>query len=72
MNERLLARLLFGLGMLSVSLMLLFDFHWSTSGTLARVSFVGFTSAATMGVALDIKHRREEKRLQRGSGGGPV
>ena len=70
MNERLLARLLFGFGLLTVGLMNAFGFHWSTSTPLMRVGFVVAMSATVVGLALDVKHRRADKRLRAGLDGG--
>ena len=62
MNERLIARLLW-LGLLPVSLMPgWFGLHWSTSGPLLRVVFVVGVVATAVGLALDVKHRREDRR----------
>ena len=72
MNERSLATLLFSFGMLTMSLMYIFDFRWSNSGPGARSVFILAAIAAAVGVALDIKHRREDKRLQREQGSGAV
>lgn len=68
MNERLLARLLFGLGILSLSIGAgLFGYNWSTSSPLIRVGLVAATIATVGGFILDIKHRREDKQRDRNS-----
>ena len=63
MDERLAARLLFGLGLLPVSLMTgWFGWHWSTSGPILRAVFVVGVVATAAGLALDVKHRREDRQ----------
>ncbi len=72
MNERLVARLLIGLGLITMSLMRHLGSDWSSSSLLARAGFIIVTIATVVGLALDIRHRREVKRLARSSGGGAV
>ena len=67
MNERRLATLLFVCGMFVVSAFGFFDVRWSSSSPLLRAALVVAVIATAAGLALDVKHRREDKRLARGS-----
>ena len=72
MNDRSVATLLFGVGMLAQSLMYFLDFRWSSSGPLVRSAFVVAVTAAIVGLAVNFKHRRGDKRSRREHGGGAV
>ena len=61
MNERLLSRLLFGCGLITISLFNLFGLNWAESGFASRALVVVSFVAAVVGLLLDIKHRREDK-----------
>ena len=72
MNERRLAILLFGVGMLTQSLLYFLDFRWSSSGVGSRSMFTAAVAAAIIGLALELKHRREDKQIHRGQSDGAL
>ena len=61
MNERLPARLLY-LGLGALGLISAFGPTWSEAGAGWRVAVVVSAVAAFAAVALDVKHRREDRR----------
>lgn len=66
MNERRLATFLFCAGFLAIGLLSWFDVRWATSSVTLRLAWVMATISAFAGVALDLKHRREDKTLREG------
>ena len=61
MNERLLARLLY-VGLAVLGVLAAFGPGWSEAGAGWRFAFVVSVLAAAGGVALDVKHRSQDKR----------
>lgn len=72
MDERLLARLLFSFGLGSLGLVAFFGSGWAAGGALERAAFATALVAAVVGLLLDVKHRRQDKKRQRATGGGPM
>ena len=70
MNERLLAHVLFVIGMGTMSLMGFFGPRWAEAGPVLRVGFVVGVVATVVALVLDVKHRREDKRPASDAGGG--
>lgn len=67
MTERLLARLLFAAGMIPLSLLAAFGPSWGDASLVGRAGFVLSVAAAVAGLALDVKHRREDRAASDGS-----
>ncbi|OZC02472.1 hypothetical protein [Rubricoccus marinus] len=67
MSERLLARLLAGLGLGAVGLISFLGSGWAEAGIAERVAFFVALAVAAVGIGLDITLRRRQI-----SGGGPV
>ena len=68
MNGRLLAQLLFRLGMFAIPIFLFFGNGWADSGTLERFGFVVLVAVTAVGACLDFRYRLEDRSIGRQRG----
>ena len=64
MNERLIARLLLGLGLCTLGLAGVFGAGWSEAGAVERSVFIAASVATAVGLGLDVKRRHQDKKRQ--------